>query len=325
MRAIIPVAGVGTRLRPHTYTLPKVLLNVAGKPILGHILDTLIAQGVTKATIITGYMRKLVEDYVRSRYDIDVEFIPQKDSLGLGHAIWVARETFNDEPLMIVLGDTIFDMDLKVAQESGLSSIGVKTVDDPRRFGVVVTNRNGHIDRFVEKPETLISNRAIVGLYYIKDPLTLRSALEEMIDKKIKTRGEYQLTDALQLMLEKGEKFTAFPVHGWYDCGKPETLLSTNQYLLDQMPDRKAPKGCVIVPPVYIAPDAIVERSVIGPHTTVASGASVRDSVVRNSIVSDGAKVSTSLLEESIIGNSAVVRGQFNRLNVGNSSEINYK
>ena len=325
MRAIIPVAGVGTRLRPHTYTLPKVLLNVAGKPILGHILDTLIEQGVTKATIITGYMRKLVEDYVRSRYDIDVEFIPQKDSLGLGHAIWVAREAFHNEPLMIVLGDTIFDMDLKVAQESGLSSIGVKTVDDPRRFGVVVTNRNGHIDRFVEKPETPVSNRAIVGLYYIKDPTSLRSALEEMIDKKIKTRGEYQLTDALQIMLEKGEKFTVFPVHGWYDCGKPETLLSTNQYLLDQMSDGIAPKGCVIVPPVYIAPDAIVERSVIGPHTTVAAGASVRDSVVRNSIVSDGAKVSTSLLEESIIGNSAVVRGHFNRLNVGNSSEINYK
>ncbi|MDA3843453.1 MAG: sugar phosphate nucleotidyltransferase [Candidatus Kapabacteria bacterium] len=325
MRAIIPVAGVGTRLRPHTYTLPKVLLNVAGKPILGHILDTLIEQGVTKATIITGYMRKLVEDYVRSRYDIDVEFIPQKDSLGLGHAIWVARETFNHEPLMIVLGDTIFDMNLKVAQESGLSSIGVKTVEDPRRFGVVVTNRNGHIDRFEEKPETPISNRAIVGLYYIKDPMNLRSALEEIIDKDIKTRGEYQLTDALQLMLEKGEKFTVFPVHGWYDCGKPETLLSTNQYLLDQLPDIKAPKGCVIVPPVYIAPDATIERSVIGPHTTVASGASVRDSVVRNSIVSDGAKVSTSLLEESIIGNSAVVRGHFNRLNVGNSSEINYK
>jgi glucose-1-phosphate thymidylyltransferase len=243
MRAIIPVAGVGTRLRPHTYTLPKVLLNVAGKPILGHILDTLIEQGVTKATIITGYMRKLVEDYVRSRYDIDVEFIPQKDSLGLG----------------------------------------VKTVEDPRRFGVVVTNRNGHIDRFEEKPETPISNRAIVGLYYIKDPMNLRSALEEIIDKDIKTRGEYQLTDALQLMLEKGEKFTVFPVHGWYDCGKPETLLSTNQYLLDQLPDIKAPKGCVIVPPVYIAPDATIERSVIGPHTTVASGASVRDSVVGNS------------------------------------------
>src|SRR3990170_904243 len=145
MRAVIPVAGVGTRLRPHTYTLPKVLLNVAGKPILAHILDKIIEQGITKATIITGYMRKLVESFVRERYNIDVNFIPQGESLGLGHAIWVARETFEHEPLMIILGDTVFDVDLELAKKSGISSIGVKHVDDPRRFGVVVKNEDGFI------------------------------------------------------------------------------------------------------------------------------------------------------------------------------------
>ena len=210
MRAIIPVAGVGTRLRPHTYTLPKVLLNVAGKPILGHILDELIRQGVDKATIVTGYMGKLVQKFVNDRYDIDFTFVSQKESLGLGHAIWTARETFGDEPIMIILGDTIFDVDLSDALKSGFSSLGVKKVDDPRRFGVVESGADGFIKNLVEKPQNFVSNMAIVGLYYIKNPAMLRQSLEELINKDIRTKSEYQLTDALRLMLEKGEKFTTF-------------------------------------------------------------------------------------------------------------------
>lgn len=325
MRAIIPVAGVGTRLRPHTYTLPKVLLNVAGKPILAHILDAIIEQGITKATIITGYMRKLVESFVRERYDIDVNFIPQGESLGLGHAIWVARETFDDEPLMIILGDTVFDVDLKLAKKSGISSIGVKHVDDPRRFGVVVKNEGGFISKFVEKPAVFVSDMAIVGLYYIANPQVLKASLEEMIIGNIQTKGEFQLTDALQLMLNKGEKFSTFLVDGWFDCGKPETLLSTNKHLLDKLNQVPAPNGSVIIPPVFIASDAKIERSVIGPYTTVADGVVIEDSIIRDSIISNDARVYSSLLEESIIGNSAVVKGNFNKLNVGNSSEINYK
>jgi glucose-1-phosphate thymidylyltransferase len=324
MRAIIPVAGVGTRLRPHTYSLPKVLLNVGGKPILGHILDTLIEQGITKATIITGYMRKLVEEYVYSHYPIDVSFVKQEVSLGLGHAIWVAQETFDSEPLLIILGDTIFDLDLSPVKGSKISLIGVKEVDDPRRFGVVVTNEHGRIERLVEKPQTPVSNLAIVGLYYIANPNSLKESLNELIKKDIKTMGEYQLTDALQMMLEKGEEFSTFTIDGWYDCGKPETLLNTNRYLLDKSSSITTFPDAVIVPPVFIAPNATIERSVIGPYTTVADGATVIDSVVRDSIISDGATVTSSLLEMSIIGNNAYVRGNFNRLNVGNSSEINY-
>lgn len=324
MRAVIPVAGVGTRLRPHTYTLPKVLLNVAGKPIIAHILDAIIEQGITKATIITGYMRKLVESYIKNRYDIDVSFVPQKESLGLGHAIWMGKKTYDDEPLMIILGDTVFDVDLNLAKSSGYSSIGIKEVDDPRRFGVITTDENGFINRFIEKPQEFVSNRAIVGLYYIANPQNLVRALDKIIEEDIQTGGEYQLTDALQIMLDNGEKFTTFHVEGWYDCGKPETLLSTNRYLLDRLNQEKSPNGSVIIPPVFIAEDAIIERSVIGPYATVAEGCVVSDSIIRNSIVSDGAKVYSSLLEESIIGNNALVRGNFNRLNVGNSSEINY-
>jgi glucose-1-phosphate thymidylyltransferase len=324
MRAIIPVAGVGTRLRPHTYTLPKVLLNVAGKPILGHILDEIIKQGIDKATIVTGYMGKLVQKFVNERYDIDFTFVPQKESLGLGHAIWTARETFTDEPIMIILGDTIFDVDLADAFKSGYSSLGVKEVEDPRRFGVVEMGTDGFIKNLVEKPQNFVSNMAIVGLYYIKNPKLLKSCLEELINKDIKTKAEYQLTDALKLMLEKGEKFTTFHCEGWYDCGKPETLLETNRYLLEKSQIECFPDETVMIPPVYIAPNATVERCVIGPYATVADGAIVKDSIVRNTIVSDGATVESCLLEESIIGNNAIVRGNFYNLNVGNSSEINF-
>ncbi len=324
MRAIIPVAGVGMRLRPHTYTLPKVLLNVAGKPILAHILDALIEQGIEKATIITGYMGKLVQEYVKKNYKIDITFVPQRESLGLGHAIWVAQHTFDKDPIMIILGDTIFDANVKQATIQNCSAIGVKSVDDPRRFGVVEVDENRNIKNFVEKPEIPISNLAIVGIYYIANPELLKESLNYLIDNNIKTRDEYQLTDALQMMLEKGEIFKTFPVEGWYDCGKPETLLSTNKFLLEKASTHAVYKDAVIIPPVFIAKDAEVSRSIIGPYATVASGAIVQDSIIRDSIISDGANVYSSLLNGSIIGNNAIVKGHFYKLNVGNSSEINF-
>ena len=323
MRAVIPVAGVGTRLRPHTYSLPKVLLNVAGKPILGHILDALLEQSIHKATIITGYMGKLVEEYVTDRYSsMEFEFVVQEQRLGLGHAIWIGSKDYGDEPLMIILGDTIFDVDLSVALKLGTNSIGVKAVEDPRRFGVVVKGSNNKIVKLVEKPEELISKLAIVGLYHIQDTRLLTDSLNELINKDIRTRGEFQLTDALQMMIDKGAEFTTFPVDGWYDCGKPETLLSTNRFLLEKMPQEHHYKDSVIIPPVFISDSAIIERSVIGPYASIADGGVVKDSIVRNSIVSFNAKVVSSLLEQSIIGNDAEVKGQFHKLNVGDSSQI---
>lgn len=323
MRAVIPVAGVGTRLRPHTYTLPKVLLNVAGKPILGHILDAVIEQNVTKVTIVTGYMGKLVQEYVTDNYDLDVTFISQRESLGLGHAIWTASDTFDDEPLMIILGDTVFDTNLSLAVKKGISTIGVKKVDDPRRFGVVELDETGCVKRFVEKPDEFVSDLAIVGIYYIDHAKMLKEALDEIITNDIKTRDEFQLTDSLQIMLDRGVKFCTFPVDGWYDCGKPETLLETNRYLLDKTTPTPYHDGVVIIPPVFIAENAIIEQSLIGPYATVANEAIVKNSIVRNSIISNGASVEDCLLEESIIGNNAIVRGHYNKLNVGNSSEIN--
>lgn len=323
MHAIIPVAGIGTRLRPHTYTLPKVLVNVAGKPILGHILDTLVEQNVRSATIITGYKGDLVENYVRSSYDLDVRFVEQEEMLGLGHAIWTARESLTNEPALIILGDTIFDVDLSVLNTSRFSSLGVKYVEDPRRFGVVMSE-GGFVTRLVEKPETPISHDAIVGLYYISDPRVLRTALDELIERDIRTKGEYQLTDALQIMVDGGEKFTTFTVEGWHDCGKPETLLETNRFLLtSRMPPTSAPAGVVVIPPVHIDPTAVVERSVIGPFASVSKGAVVRNSIVRDSIICDAAVVSDIMLEQSIIGNNAEVHGRLATINIGDDSVVN--
>jgi glucose-1-phosphate thymidylyltransferase len=306
--------------------LPKVLLNVGGKPILGHLLDRLIEQGINKATIITGYMGKLVQKYVRENYDIDVDFVSQRESLGLGHAIWTAKETFGDDPLLIALGDTIFDADLSFVFNSKYATICVKEVEDPRRFGVVKINARGQVKKFIEKPEKPVSNLAIVGIYYFPEPHSLAAALEEIVEKNIRTKNEYQLTDALQLMLDKGEKFKTTTIDGWYDCGKPETMLATNKYLLKKNNREKTNyKGAVIVPPVFIGKDVVIKRSIIGPNVTVADGAYVQDSVVKDSIISDGAIVEKSLLSKSIIGNNAIVRGNFVTLNVGNSSEIYYK
>ncbi|MBE2189693.1 MAG: NTP transferase domain-containing protein [Desulfobulbaceae bacterium] len=323
MRAVIPVAGVGTRLRPHTYSLPKVLLNVAGKPILGHILDALVEQSITKATIITGYMGKLVENYVVENYkSINFDFVVQEERLGLGHAIWTGRNTYGTDPLIIILGDTIFDVDLSRLTVNGSNTIGVKEVDDPRRFGVVVLNNKGKIERLVEKPEQFVSNLAIVGLYNIQDSKLLSACLDEMINNNIRTRGEYQLTDALQMMIEKGAEFSTTNVEGWFDCGKPETLLNTNRFLLDRKPPSRQFPDSIIIPPSFVAATAVIERSVIGPYASVADGAVVKDSIVRDSIISNYAKVQSSLLEQSIIGNEAEVKGHFNRLNVGDSSQI---
>jgi glucose-1-phosphate thymidylyltransferase len=321
MHAIIPVAGIGTRLRPHTYALPKVLVNVAGKPILGHIMDALVSQGATSATIITGYKGELVEEYIKTNYTLPCTFVEQEEQLGLGHAIWTARESLLDEPVLIILGDTVFDVDLRQLLATTTSSLGVKYVDDPRRFGVVVTDGQ-RVTKLVEKPEQPVSNLAIVGLYYIAHPRVLRECLEELIDNGIRTKGEYQLTDALQRMVDRGEPFTTFPVEGWYDCGKTETLLATNRFLLDHMKPTETPKGCVVVPPVHIDPTATVENAVIGPYASISRGATVRNAIVRDSIICDEALVHDVALEGSIVGSTAEVCGRFATINIGDASVV---
>lgn len=322
MRAVIPVAGFGSRLRPHTHSLPKVLLNVAGKPILAHILDELVAQKIDNVTIITGYKGDMIEEYVNSHYNFNSTFVEQTELLGLGHAIWTASPTFDEEPLMIVLGDTIFDADLSLASKSGVNSIGVKHVDDPRRFGVVLLDDDKNIVELIEKPQTPVSNLAIVGIYYIQNGSLLKAALDSLIENEIKTNNEYQLTDALQLMLESGEQFTSFPVEGWHDCGKKETMLSTNQFLLEKYNNKYNLENVVVIDPSYISENAKVTNSVIGPYASIAEGSVVSDSIIKDSIISENSNVSNMTLDKSIIGNNAIVEGKFTELNLGSNSEI---
>jgi glucose-1-phosphate thymidylyltransferase len=322
MRAIIPVAGVGTRLRPHTFTLPKVLLTVAGKPILGHIIDKIKAEGINEATIVVGHMGDKVYDYLSKSYpEFRFDYIEQSERLGLGHAIYLSRHTLSDAPTLIILGDTIFDVNLAPVLSGTESSIGVKVVDDPRRFGVAVL-RDGYIEKLVEKPEQPISRLAVVGLYYIRETSVLVRSLERLVAEDIRTKGEYQLTDALQLMLEQGVKIRTFPVEGWYDCGKPETLLETNRALLSRASAGREVPGVIVNNPVYIAPTAVLSNCVIGPFASVGDHAEISESIVRNSIISQGARVSRVLLDNSIIGNDSIVTGGFKRFNIGGSSEI---
>ncbi len=323
MRAIIPVAGVGSRLRPHTYTVPKVLLNVAGKPIIGHIMDKIIENGFDEATIVVGYLGEKVKDYIHTNYPIKVDFIEQEERLGLGHAIYLSRNTISRDPILIILGDTIFDVNLRAMMGGQDSVIGVKEVEDPRRFGVAEVD-GGYITRLVEKPQEPKSNLAVIGLYYITRPQILIESLKEIIRNNLRTRGEFQLTDALQVMLQKGEKMKTFAIDGWYDCGKPETLLSTNRHLLDAMPGTAPPPGVVIHPPVFLSPKATVKNAVLGPHATVAHGAVVENSIIRNSIVSEEAEVRDALLEDSIVGSNAKIRGSYKRINIGDSSELEF-
>jgi glucose-1-phosphate thymidylyltransferase len=323
MRAIVPVAGVGSRLRPHTYTVPKVLLNVAGKPIIGHIMDKIIAHGVDEATIVIGYLGEKIREYILKNYSIKVDFVEQEERLGLGHAIFLSRHTISRDPILIILGDTIFDADLTAMVASKYSVLGVHSVDDARRFGVAETT-DGFITKLVEKPEHPKSNLAVVGLYYITQPQLLIESLKELIKSNVRTKGEFQLTDALQAMIDRGEKMKTFDIPGWYDCGKSETLLSTNKILLANMPAPKSSPGVVIQSPVFISPKATVRNAVIGPHATIAEGAVVENSIIRNSIISEDAKVSDALLEDSIVGSNAIVKGSYKRINIGDSSELEF-
>lgn len=324
MRAVIPVAGIGTRLKPHTYTTPKVLLNVGGKPMLGHILDKLLEEKVYKATFVIGHLGDQIKDYVKKEYpSITADFIEQKKMDGLGHAIYTAIPTFDDKEIFIILGDTVFDVNVKDVFKNKQSALGVKAVDDPSRFGVAVLE-HGYIKKLVEKPTTPISNLALVGLYYIANSDALVKSLNNLIKKDIRTKGELQLTDALQMMLDDGEKIKTFDVNGWYDCGKPETLLSTNRFLLDQKSVTKKFENVVINPPVFIAEDAKIENSVIGPYATIDQGCIIKESVIKNSIVGTNSQVSKAMLNGSIIGNNTIVKGAFKKLNIGDSTEIDF-
>jgi glucose-1-phosphate thymidylyltransferase len=324
MKVIIPVAGIGTRMRPHTHTAPKALLHVAGKPILGHILDGLKSHPISEVIFVVGFLGEKIVEYVQKHYKFKSKFMEQKQLKGLGYAIYLATLGIRrNEPLLIILGDTIIEYDFSPILKGKYDAIGIKMVEDPRRFGVVEL-KNGFVYRLVEKPKKPISNLAIIGIYYIKNTLKLKRSLNQVIARKRSVQDEYQLTDALQLMVNAKVKFTTFNVEGWYDCGKPESILETNRHLLSKMKKTKKVKGSVIIPPTFISRSAVVEDSILGPYVSVADHAVIKNSIIRNSIISEAAEVNNSLLDSSLVGNNAEVNGNFHRFNVGDSSELGY-
>lgn len=326
MKVVIPLAGFGTRLRPHTYTKPKPLINVAGKPVLGHLLDKIAGLPIDEYIFIVGHLGEQVADYVQREYKLNARFVEQTEMLGQSHAIWLARESIGHEPTFVIFVDTLFETDLSVLGTTESDAvIFVKEVEDPRSFGVVTLNESGYITRFVEKPKEMDNRLAVIGLYYFRDGRALIDAIQETMDRRMMTKGEYYLADAMDVMVRRGMKFTTAPVSVWLDCGKPDTVLETNRYLLDHGHDNAAgltANESIIIPPVNIHPTARITRSVIGPHVTVAAGCEVSGSIIHDSILDEGATISNALLAQSIIGRKARVEEQARSVNVGDSSAI---
>ena len=321
MRVIVPVAGQGTRLRPHTFTQPKPLLPVAGKEILGHILDPVATLAPTEVILVVGFMGELVEQYVRDTYDFPSRFVRQEKLLGLGHALNMALADVHDGPVLIILGDTIVDCDLHAFVREGDNVLGLRQVDDPRRFGVAEV-KGGRIVSLVEKPEHPRTNLAIIGLYYFSDVGRLKPHLQAHVESGRTTRGEIQFTDALQQMITAGETLVPFEVQGWYDCGKPETMLETNRHLLAHRAQPVRVDGATIIDPVAIGEGVTIKASVIGPYVSISRGTVVRRSIIQDSIIGADTLIEDAVLEQSLIGRGVTVRGQRHRLNLGDSSEV---
>jgi glucose-1-phosphate thymidylyltransferase len=325
LKVIIPLAGKGTRLRPHTHVTPKPMIRIAGKPVIDYVMDDLQKLGQVEQVIyITGHLKEKVEEYTRAKYPFDSVFIEQKVQDGTAGAVALARDHV-DQPVFIIFVDTIFDADLSVVKNLDADGvIWVKEVEDYQRFGVVVTDDKGMMTKIVEKPKEPISKRANIGLYYIKNWKLLYEGIEHVL-KAPKNKGEYYLTDAFQYMIDKGAKLKVVDVAGWYDAGEVGTLLETNRTMLDKGKARRpasVPAGVKIIDPVYIEDDVTLAASTIGPNVSIGAGSTVENSTMSNTLVGNGSTVKGAKLEQSLIGDAAVVEGVTGKVNVGDHSTV---
>jgi len=329
MKAIIPVAGAGAKLRPHTYTQPKALIPIAGKTILSLIVDQLYGAGITEFIYIVGYLGEKIEDYVRQTYpQLNCHFVHQNERQGTGHAIELTRSLIDGDEVIVTLGDTICDYDVEQVIRSPYNMLGVKKVDDPRRFGVAEINNDEFIDHVVEKPAIPKSNMALVGIYKIKDTPFLYECLHHLFAQNIKTQGEYNLTDALECMIKRGVKFKPFRVKTWYDCGRKETLLDTNALLLKKngntIHETVQNENSIIVPPVTIGAGCVLKNAIIGPHVSIGPNTTIQYSTVRDSIIGAYTTLYEVVIDNSLIGSDASVKGLSRSLNIGDNTEIDF-
>lgn len=328
MKVIIPLAGKGTRLRPHTHLVPKPMLKIAGKPVMAYILEDLVKLGnVTEVVYVTGHLKEKVEDYARTQFPtLPAKFVEQKVQDGTAGAVKLAQPFVGDEPVLIIFVDTIFETDLSIIKSTDADGIiWVKEVEDYQRFGVVVTDKAGNMTQIVEKPTTPISKRANIGLYYIRNSKLLFEGIDHTL-KQPANKGEFYLTDAFQYMIDKGAKIKVVDVEGWYDAGKLDTLLETNETVLSKLGGARKPKsipaGVTINDPVYIEDDVTLSNATIGPNVSIGAGSKVDGSTLSHTVIGKKATVKGSTLKNSLIGDDVTIEGFSGELTISDHSEI---
>lgn len=325
MKVIIPLAGKGTRLRPHTHVTPKPMLKVAGRPVMGYVMDDVQQLGnVEQVVYITGHLKDKVEAYARATYEIPSVFIEQAVQDGTAGAVALA-EAYVDQPVLIIFVDTIFDADLSITKDSDDDGIiWTKEVEDYQRFGVVVTDEHGHMTKIVEKPTTPISKRANIGLYYIRNWTLLFEGIRHVLTTS-PHKGEWYLTDAFQYMIDHGAKIRVVDVAGWYDAGQLETLLDTNRTMLEKGRARRPDAvgdGVTLIDPVYIEDGCTIEHATLGPNVSLGAGSTVRHSTIANAVIGERATIERAALHNAFLGDRVVVHGVHGSMSIGDDSEI---
>ena len=327
MKVVIPLAGKGTRLRPHTYHTPKPLIHVGGRPVMSYILDDLKELGVKEVVFITGYLGDAIEEYIAREYpEFTAHYVVQEVQDGTAGAVKLA-EPFIDEDLLIIFVDTLFDADLSLVQRLPDGEAGViwaKEVEDYQRFGVIVTDAEGYMKRIIEKPNDPISKLANIGLYYIRDWKQLFQGIDETLRNRPGGAGEFYLTDAFQYMIDHGAKIRVERVEGWYDCGKPGTLIETNRHLLETTRGRRPSGGssCQMEDPIRVEEGVSLSGCHVGPNVTIEEGTRVADSTIRDSIIGRDVVIEDCELHDAIIGDRVVLRGVKGSVNVASDSEV---
>lgn len=333
LKIIIPMAGLGSRLRPLTWSRPKPLVSLAGATVIDHLLDSFKTvpnhDQAEYVFILSPGQQDLIQAHMQKHYPkFKVDYVTQPTKKGQSDALWHARQHLGG-PALIVFSDTLVETDFSCLSEDEVDSIAwVKAVPDPRRFGVVEVDSRGLVTRLIEKPNDMNNNLAVVGCYFFRDGQKLVKAIEEQIERKISLRGEYYLVDAINLMLEHRATMRVEQVKVWLDAGTSEALLDTNRYLLDNgranFEEDTAYDDNVIIPPVFIHPDARVNLSIIGPHVSIGPGSIIQNSTIRDSILSQGAHITNAQLEGSLLGYDVVVNGMKGKFNLGDNSWANW-